>query len=393
VERADRLARVLLEVVEVRRLVPLVDALEDRQVQLHQVLDVVEDPADVRGPRVGGQTLRPLVGHQVHVEFRPQTVNLLGQRGPERRRFDAVRLHGQVPREVVGELRKTDLRFEREAVVDDDGLKVEVEDGRERGILERRDEDELVDERVFRPAKGLHLPARALAVFGRDGADDEYLEVRPIRARAASRVRRGAGMQRRLPAILVGRLGLGALAAVRSAQQRATDAAGQFRETHRVAAGQLLLQLSDERPGVAEERLQRPQRRQRNGRLRLQSFGVLPSRVRRRPSAAERVQALPAVPPTLGYGKNGIELSVFRRGFGFGCHVHFLPTNSTSSRLNASISFQEHDEDHAPDGEQRVAHCVRHGVTKRGHLAFCVIAHQAQRRRRRARTRDGTQRD
>jgi hypothetical protein len=47
VERADRSAGVLLEVVKVRGLVALAHSLEDCQVQLHELFDVVEHAAQV----------------------------------------------------------------------------------------------------------------------------------------------------------------------------------------------------------------------------------------------------------------------------------------------------------------------------------------------------------
>ncbi len=92
-EGADRLLRVLLEVVEERRLVALGDAGEDREVDLERLLDLVEDAADARGRRVGDHRLGLLVGEQDDVELRPEALDDLRQhqavgrptRGPSRR--------------------------------------------------------------------------------------------------------------------------------------------------------------------------------------------------------------------------------------------------------------------------------------------------------------------
>src|SRR5258706_12901372 len=47
---------------------------------------------------------------------------------------------------------------------------------------------------------------------------------------------------------------------------------------------------------------------------------------------------------------------------------------------------QQYDDDHPPDREQCVAHGVGDGVAERRHLALRLIAHQAERCRRRARS-------
>src|SRR5206468_4585264 len=52
VEGADRALGISLEIVEVRRLVAVLHAVEHRQVNLHRLLDAVKDPPD--GRRLGG---------------------------------------------------------------------------------------------------------------------------------------------------------------------------------------------------------------------------------------------------------------------------------------------------------------------------------------------------
>src|SRR6266446_3461928 len=73
---------------------------------------------------------------------------------------------------------------------------------------------------------------------------------------------------------------------------------------------------------------------------------------------------------------NGLRDSRFR-SFTRSMTVSYVPWIS---------SRQQHDEDHAPDREQRVPDGVGHRVTERGHLALPDVADQAERRRRRARS-------
>src|SRR4051812_46646505 len=57
----------------------------------------------------------------------------------------------------------------------------------------------------------------------------------------------------------------------------------------------------------------------------------------------------------------------------------------TSIGFSVSVSSREQeDQDHPPDREQRVSDGIGHGVAERRHLAFGLIANQAERRRGRA---------
>src|SRR5439155_17143339 len=71
-------------------------------------------------------------------------------------------------------------RFEREAVANDAGLQVEIEQHRDQRILKARDDDDLVDELVFvAPHAAQPLPHRLL-FLRREIVDDQQLEVRAI---------------------------------------------------------------------------------------------------------------------------------------------------------------------------------------------------------------------
>src|SRR5262245_11826229 len=56
-------------------------------------------------------------------------------------------------------------------------------------------------------------------------------------------------------------------------------------------------------------------------------------------------------------------------------------------------SGHEDDEDHAPDGQERVPHRVRDGVAERGDLALRAVADEAERRCGRAAARGGAEED
>ena len=80
VEGADGPAGVVLQVVEVRRLVAVLHAVEDRQVDLHRLLDAVEDPPDRRRLVGAGEGADIAVGRQVDVELGPPPAHHLRKR-------------------------------------------------------------------------------------------------------------------------------------------------------------------------------------------------------------------------------------------------------------------------------------------------------------------------
>src|SRR5262245_53866877 len=71
-----------------------------------------------------------------------------------------------------------------------------------------------------------------------------------------------------------------------------------------------------------------------------------------------------------------------------------LTANSYFSKTAKQLgtSFHEHDQNHAPDGQQRVSNGVSDGVTQGRHLAFADVADQAQRCGGGARPGDDSQR-
>ena len=177
VEGADRLLRVLLQVVEERRLVALGDAGEDREVDLERLLDLVEDAAEPGGRRVREDRVGLLVGEQDDVELRPEALHELRQHQAVGACRAVLQLGGQPGGQQVLEQRHVVRGFVGEAVVDHDRLEVGVEDHGERRVLERADEHRLVDELVLGTPQlpdllGVGRPARR-----RRRRHEQHLEV------------------------------------------------------------------------------------------------------------------------------------------------------------------------------------------------------------------------
>ncbi len=81
-ERPDRTLRIFLEIVEERRVEAVLDAFEDREMQLEQIFDGIEDAANDVCFRISGHLLHVAVGHEIKVELGTDPLDDLGQ--PER---------------------------------------------------------------------------------------------------------------------------------------------------------------------------------------------------------------------------------------------------------------------------------------------------------------------
>ena len=102
--------RVVLEVVEIRRVVALVHALEDREVDLHQVLDAVEDAPDVLGVQLARHRLDRPVDEQIDIQFGPDLAD-----GPRERDTVVLRLQrAGLDRQMLLEVSSQPRRIERD---------------------------------------------------------------------------------------------------------------------------------------------------------------------------------------------------------------------------------------------------------------------------------------
>ena len=197
VEGAHRLLRILLQVVEERRLVALGHAGEDRQVDLERLLDLVEDAADPVGRRIRQNRVGLRVGEQDDVELGSEPLDDLRQRHAEVGRRTILRVKGQPGGQHALEQRHVSRGRVGKAVVDHHGLEVGVEDHRQRRVLERADEHRLVDERVLRAPQLPYLLGMSGPARRRRGRHEQHLEVR-LRGRLVQRCRHHAVRSGRL---------------------------------------------------------------------------------------------------------------------------------------------------------------------------------------------------
>ncbi len=178
VEGADRTAGVILQVVEVGCLVAAVDAVEQRQVQFHQVLHTVENPADVRGVEVARHLLHRSVDDEVNVEFGADFPDGAGQGHTVVPRFERTIGQAEVLFQVLAQQRGVEPRTEEEVILDDDGLDVRIEDRAEHRFLKTGNGDDLIDKRILRAAELAQLGPRLTDLLGsRVIGDIEDLEV------------------------------------------------------------------------------------------------------------------------------------------------------------------------------------------------------------------------
>ena len=183
-EGADRPPRIALQVVEERRLVAVAHAFENRQVKLERLLDGVEDPAHAIGRGIAGEILDVTLGQEEDVELR---ADALQGSGEAQRRGVAILRHAErvQHRPQHGRL---EARAEREAFRHHDRGERRVDGRGAKGVLERSDEDRLVDELVLRAAEPAHLVGERRPACGRLGRNEQDLAVgpaafRPLQAR------------------------------------------------------------------------------------------------------------------------------------------------------------------------------------------------------------------
>src|SRR5882762_9247611 len=79
VKRADRTARIVFEVVEIRCVVALIDSLHESEVDLHQVIEPVENAPDVFGIEMTGHLLDCAIHDQINVQLRTDLPDGAGQ--------------------------------------------------------------------------------------------------------------------------------------------------------------------------------------------------------------------------------------------------------------------------------------------------------------------------
>ena len=238
-EGADRPLRVFLQVVEERRVVAILHAFEDREVQFQQFLHRIEDAAHRIRLGIAGDLFDPAVRHEVKIELGPYALEDLRQ--VQRRCFRRLVLVDRFGQRA--QHRRVVPRAERKAFVDDDGGKVGIEHRRAERVLEAADEDRLVDERVHRPAQPAPFRGERGPARGRRAGDDQDFEIGPVRVRAAQRGRQDIG--RRAVTVLVD-IPIAGVLTEGAREQHAGDAARERRGRMRIVRRGMVAQRVDQ---------------------------------------------------------------------------------------------------------------------------------------------------
>ena len=151
-EGADRTPRIFFQVVEVRRFVALVNTFQDREVNLHQIFEPVENPADVFRLEMARHLLRCAVHNQIDIQLGTDLSDRAGERDTVVFRFERAALLREVLLEVTTQQRRIELRLEAEVIFYKYRLDVGIHYYRGNGFFEARHGYRLIDERILRTA-------------------------------------------------------------------------------------------------------------------------------------------------------------------------------------------------------------------------------------------------
>ena len=158
-EGADRTLGVLLEIVEERGGVAIADAVQDGQVQLHQLFDILEHASERGRFLAPGELFDRPIGQQVHVQFGAIALDGAGERRRQRARGGTRLRAAQVLEQELAQQRQVVSRAELEAITDHHGLQVVIADRGHHRILEGANVDDFVLEGIVGPPQPLQLMA------------------------------------------------------------------------------------------------------------------------------------------------------------------------------------------------------------------------------------------
>src|SRR6266513_1268959 len=178
VEGANRTARVVFEIIEIRCVVALVHALEESEMDFHQVFEPVKNASDVFGIEVARYLLHRAIHDEIYVQLRTDfpddscesySVVLWLERA-------AVLRHMLL--EISAQQWRVELGLETKVILDDDRLQISIHDRSEDSVLKTRHCDRFIHKRVFRPAQLSQFVAALAHLFRcRIVANDQDLEV------------------------------------------------------------------------------------------------------------------------------------------------------------------------------------------------------------------------
>src|SRR5438874_6891535 len=150
VKRADRTARIVFEVVEIRRVVALVDSLQKSEMDLHQIFEPVENAPDVFGIEVARHLLHCAIHDKIDVEFRPDLSDGTGKSHAVILWLQRTGLQGEMLLQVSAQQRCVELGFEAEVVLYNNRLHITIHHYANHAFFKTRHRDCLVYKRVFR---------------------------------------------------------------------------------------------------------------------------------------------------------------------------------------------------------------------------------------------------
>src|SRR6266576_4326847 len=150
VKRADRTSRIIFEIVEIRCVVALIDSLHESEVDLHQIIEPVENAPDVFGIEMTGHLLDRAIHDQINVQLGANLPNGPGQSDSVILWLQRTGLLPQVLLQVSAQQWRVELGFEAEVVLYDNGLHIGIQDHAEHAFFKTRHRHRLVDKRVFR---------------------------------------------------------------------------------------------------------------------------------------------------------------------------------------------------------------------------------------------------
>src|SRR4030095_12688723 len=149
VEGADWTPRIFFQVVEVRRLVTLVNTFQDRQVDLHQIFDPVKNAADVFRLETARHLLRRAIHNQVNIQLWADLSDRACERDAVVLRFKRAALLREMLLEVTAQQWGVELRLKAKVISDNYRLDVGIYYSRGDGFFEARHSYRLIDERIF----------------------------------------------------------------------------------------------------------------------------------------------------------------------------------------------------------------------------------------------------
>src|SRR4029077_11265707 len=152
VEGADRTPRIFFQVVEGRRLVALVNAFQDRQVDLHQVFNPVENPPNILRIEMARHLLRRAIHNQINIQLGTDLSDRACEGDSIILRFKRAALLGEMLLEVTAQQWGVELRLEAKVIFYNYRLHVGIHYYRSDGFFEARYGYRLIDERIFRTA-------------------------------------------------------------------------------------------------------------------------------------------------------------------------------------------------------------------------------------------------